>query len=292
MEVTADPSLTASAEAPRVRSRAADVAAVATGVVISAAILLRFYNQMWLPGDDGYYAHIAERVLQGQVLHRDVQALHPGYVYVINAVALKMFGHSLVSLRYPLVAAGVIQAALVAALFVRRSRVGAASAAVLFTSLSFVLFPTPNVAWYCLFVFVLIVCALRWIPPDSPYRPLVVGFLVGVEGFLRQLTGAFVGIGVAAYLLSELRPSSDKAVPQPTGGSPWLARALITAFGLFLGAYLVKKSAPLAALLFGIGVPSLLAAAGYRAAADTRQTLRLVLRLAAGAALAAAPLLL
>ena len=276
----------------RVRSGARwDILAVAVGVVVSAAIVLRYYDRMWLPGDDGYYAHIAQRVLGGEVLHRDVQALHPGYVYLVDALALRLFGPSLVSLRYPLVATGIIQATLVGTMFVRRSRVGAVAAAVLFTSLSYVLFPTPSVHWYCLFVLVLIVCALRWIPPDSPWRPLVVGFLVGVEGFLRQLTGAFVGIGVVAYLLSETTPRAEAGDPATPGRRPWLARGVLGACTLLLGAYLLAKSAPLAAVLFGVGVPAALGAAMYRASAGGRETLVLLARLAAGAALAAAPLM-
>ena len=281
------------------RSRAADVVAVVAAAVLSAAILLRYYDRMWLPGDDGYYAHIAQRVLAGEVLHRDVQALHPGYVYLVDALALRLFGPSLVSLRYPLVAAGIIQAALVAAWFIRRSRLCAVAAGVLFTSLSFVLFPTPSVHWYCLFVLVLIVCALQWIPRDRWYRLLAVGFLVGVEGFLRQLTGAFVGVGVLAYLLAERREVEDRAgIDSPAGSgrkdpgnSLRLARVIIGAFGLLLGAYLLMKSKPLAAVLFGAGVPALLAAAAYRASAGARETLRLVGGLAAGTALAAAPVL-
>src|SRR5689334_10339503 len=101
MDRATDPTLAPQPYASPRADRARDVAAVAVGVLISAAILLRYYDRMWLPGDDGYYAHIAERVIAGEVLHRDVQALHPGYVYLVDAVALKLFGHSLVSLRYP-----------------------------------------------------------------------------------------------------------------------------------------------------------------------------------------------
>jgi hypothetical protein len=225
------------------------------------------------------------------VLHRDVQALHPGYVYVIDALALRAFGPDLVSLRYPLVAFGVVQATLVGALFVRRSRVLSPAAALLFTSLSYVLFPTPSVHWYCLFVFVLIVCALRWVPPDSLWRPLVLGFLVGVEGFLRQLTGAFVGIGVLAYLLAEPRAAPPGDGSESAPAPPWLARGVIAGCALLLAAYLFGKSGALGALLFGAGVPAVLVAATWRAPAGARDTLRLLAFLAAGAAAAAAPLL-
>jgi hypothetical protein len=274
------------------RRRLPDVVTVAVAVAISAVILLRYYDRMWVAGDEGYYGHIADRVLAGEVLHRDVQAMHPGYVYLLDALALRVFGRSLVSLRYPLVGLGVLQAAIIACFFLRRSRPAAVVAATLFTSLSYVLFPTPSVHWYCLGVLVFLIAALRWVPRDSPWRPLVVGFLVGVEGFLRQLTGVFVGVGAAAYLMAEPRPVAPDpaAVPAETR-APRLARGVTGAFAVLIGAYLLVKSSLLAAFLFGTGVPILLGAAAYRTSLDGRQTLRLLALLAAGCAFAAAPLL-
>ncbi len=52
--------------------------------------------------DDGQMGHVADRLLAGEVLHRDIQDVRPGYVNFINAAALSIFGPSLVSLCYPL----------------------------------------------------------------------------------------------------------------------------------------------------------------------------------------------
>src|SRR5689334_6057415 len=53
-------------------------------VLISTTIMIIYHNRFWAPADEGMYAHVAERVAGGQVLHRDVQDLYAGYVNLIN----------------------------------------------------------------------------------------------------------------------------------------------------------------------------------------------------------------
>ena len=81
--------------------------------VASAFLILLFYHdRFWFLRDDGYYAQIAARILAGDVIHRDVQALHTGLIYFANALALKLFGADLLSMRFPLILMGVLQAVL------------------------------------------------------------------------------------------------------------------------------------------------------------------------------------
>ena len=61
--------------------------------------------------DEGNYAHVAQRILGGETLNLQVQDVHPGHISFVNAAALRVFGTDLVSLRYPLVLAGLLQAA-------------------------------------------------------------------------------------------------------------------------------------------------------------------------------------
>lgn len=83
---------------------------VALGVLaLNAWVLVHFHDRFWWAPDEGNYAHVAERILDGDVLHADVQDIHPGYVNFTNAAALALFGRELVSMRYPLVALGVVQ---------------------------------------------------------------------------------------------------------------------------------------------------------------------------------------
>ena len=72
-------------------------------------ILWHFHDRFWYPSDEGIYANQAERIASGETLNVDVQDLHPGYGTFINAAALRLFGANFLSLRYPLVAAALLQ---------------------------------------------------------------------------------------------------------------------------------------------------------------------------------------
>lgn len=271
--------------------RWAGPAVLLAAVALSAYVIHRFHDRSWVAGDDGYYGHIAQRLLDGQVLHRDVQAMHPGYVYFVDAMALKAFGRRLVSLRYPLVALGVVQAAMIGALFLRRSPFAAGATAVTFTCLSYVLFPSPSVHWYCLFLLVAIVCALQWIPRGSAWRPLALGFLVVTLGLFRQLTGAFVAAGVVAYLLAEPRGEATGPDGADRPRSVLAARLVVACLALPVAAYVLMKGSWLGRGLFGLWAPAVLLLACYRAALGGRAVVRTLLLLAAGGAAAAAPML-
>jgi hypothetical protein len=77
-------------------------------LLLNAALLWHFHDRYWYPTDDGFYAHIAERLLDGEVLNRDIQDIHPGYINFLHATAFRLFGLDIVSLRYPLVLASLL----------------------------------------------------------------------------------------------------------------------------------------------------------------------------------------
>ncbi len=70
-------------------------------LALSANLLLviGFHDRFWWAPDEGGYAHVAERILDGEVLNREVQDVHAGYVNLLNAAALGVFGRSMLSLR-------------------------------------------------------------------------------------------------------------------------------------------------------------------------------------------------
>ena len=73
--------------------------------IVNSLLLWHFHDRYFYPTDDGFYAHIAERLLNGAVLHLDVQDIHPGYIHFVHAAAFRLFGMDIVSLRYPLMLA-------------------------------------------------------------------------------------------------------------------------------------------------------------------------------------------
>ena len=234
--------------------------AIAAGGALAAILLLAFHDHGWWPRDDGYYAHIADRLLEGAVLHRDVQGLHAGYVYALDAVALWLFGPTMASLRIPLVIFGVVQAVIAARLIAGRSTTGAVIAGGVSAALSVTLFASPTVHWYGLFLCVALAAVLAAMPRDHPWRPAVVGFLVAMTVMFRQLTGVLLGIGVLSYLLVEgdgERSARDRR----------LARGLIATAFAGLAVYLAANASTAAWVLFGT-IPLAMLALAWRSAAS------------------------
>ena len=255
-------------------------------VIGFTVIVLGYYHdRFWWAPDDAAYAHVAERILAGEVLNGDVQDIHLGYVNFANALALWAFGDQLVSQRYPLVALGLLQSCLIFALFLPRGAVTAVAAAVSLTALSFVQFLNPTAHWYCLFLLVALVCGLSWLPRDARRRLEILGFLVVLMLLFRQLTGVIVAIGTLTLLLCE---SSGGA----RGGNRAAARALVTVMAIGLGGYLFAKADLAAWALFGIWPMGILAWAWRRVDIGNRQVARLMFRFGLGGAVAALPLLL
>ncbi len=121
-------------------------------VGFTGLVLGHYHDRFWWPADDGAFAHVADRIVAGEVLNRDVQDIHLGYVNFANALALSTFGDAMVSQRYPLVALGFLQACLIFALFLPRGTLAAVAASVSMTALSFVQFlnrPRTGIACSC-----------------------------------------------------------------------------------------------------------------------------------------------
>ena len=252
---------------------------------LSALVLGHYHDRFWWAPDDGADMHMAERLLAGEVLHRDIHDVHPGYHNFVNAAALWSFGDDFVSLRYPLVAMGIVQAGLIFLLLGPRGALVGVVGALAATALSTVQFLNPTANWHALFVYIAIVGALSWLPRQWRGRLAVLGFLVGTLVMFRQLTGAIVAVRVVAWLLVEPRTHADD-----DAGGQGLAKALLLVMLAGLAGYLLGKTDGQAIGLFGVWPVAVLFWAGLNLTADNRDVARIVLRLAAGALLAAAPL--
>jgi hypothetical protein len=253
--------------------------------VFAAVVLWHFHDRFWWPPDEGAYAHVADRILAGEVLNRDVQDIHAGYVNFANAAALWVFGHDLLSLRYPLAVMAFIGSCLVFLLLLPRGGLIALAGAVAYTSLSFVQFLNPTAHWYSLFILVLLVCALTWLPASFPLRLEVLGFLVILLMLFRQLSGVFVALGVIAYLLTENRDVH-------AGSSGRAGRALIAVMGAGLACYLLAKADLVTLVMFGVWPLLALAWAWSKTRTDAGQLVHLGARMGCGGAVAAAPLII
>ena len=197
--------------------------------VLNAALLWHFHDRYWYPPDDGNYAHVAERITQGEILNRDVQDIHAGYINFVNAASLRLFGPD-VSLRYPLILATLAQAILLFRLLAARDALLAFVASVIGTTLGVIQFFNPTAHWYC---GALTVVLAFWIVRGSVKRRerlMVAGALVGLVALFRQLSGVWLGMGLLTIALSE---SADGA----TGWRALLSKVLFAAMLVLLVLY-------------------------------------------------------
>ncbi len=245
-------------------------------LLLAAPILIYFHDRSWIPADDGQYAHIADRIQQGEILHRDVYDLHGDYVHWIHAASLKLFGRDLVSLRYPLIALGLFQAALMFWACAPRGIGIAILASLCVTAIGFpqISSPTPNL--YALCGAVAAIAVLSRLDRDHAWRLFLLGFIVGITFWFRQLTGVLLAMGVVTVLCAET-PSR-------------LSRALAGISLAGLVAYLATFTNPVGFVLFGIGPIAILVWVLLQRP-EHPSSPRFLLHLALGAALASAPLL-
>jgi hypothetical protein len=73
--------------------------AILVTLAISGTYLWSFAFLGWLPQDDGLLGHCAERVLQGELPHRDFADAYSGGLSFLHALAFRTLGTSLSSLR-------------------------------------------------------------------------------------------------------------------------------------------------------------------------------------------------
>lgn len=260
---------------------------LAAGLAFAIAYTVMPYA--WWGPDDGAYAHVAERILAGDILHRDVQDFHGGYVNFINAAALALFGNDILSLRWPLVFLTALQTGLAYA-FTRKhfGRLPALFTAACLGILTYALNPAPSANWYALsyFIFLALVLASDWRNPAL--KAIIAGFLIGLIFFIRQPTGVFAGIGALLVLLMQTSEQPAEEKPRALAGAFVLGACFFV-----LGAYLMKAANWSGLLLFGLcPMIALAAAIAFKANTPWRKTAVLCARLGGGALLAAIPLII
>jgi hypothetical protein len=266
------------------RARVSRISAGAIALLVTAWLLHSYYDRFWYPPDEGNYAHVAQRILQGDILNLDVQDVHPGYVSFVNAAALGIFGPDLISLRYPLVVAGLLQAIVLLFVFRHHDPWRAAVATIALAALGVIQFLNPTAHWYCLALVICLIATLGC-SPQTTWRLVIAGFLIGTIVLFRQLTGFLVVVGTLTYLLWEAGDHST------SGREALLGRTVAALMLAVLGLYLLLATDVSGVVLFGLWPILLLVRLLTRPQAPTRAVARIGGLLMTGAALAALPLL-
>jgi hypothetical protein len=178
-----------------------------SGVILTIVLLLSglslacLLKRGWVPHDDGILALSAERVLQGELPHRDYIDIYTGALTYLNASAFRIFGVSLASMRYVLF---LFFLPWVATFYYLARRFVSAPVAGGVTLLAVVWsvpnYPAAMPSWYNLFFATFGLAALfRYI--ETERRPwLFAAGLCGGISILFKITGLYFVAGALLFL--------------------------------------------------------------------------------------------
>ena len=236
---------------------------------ISAAFLIRHMDRGWVPHDEGLIGQTAERVLAGELPHRDFDDVYTGGLAYVNAGAMRVLGVNLRSPRIVLVALFLL---CVPALFYAATRFASPLAAGI-TTLVAVAWSLPNYtaslpSWYNLIFAVLGAAALLRFVDVRSERWLFIAGLCGGLSILMKLVGLYFVAAVLLFLVhseqegdGDASTGSDGAPSARSVAYPAFVIVCLVVFVLALGRlvgtmrgvdypiYFVMPGAALAAVL-------------------------------------------
>lgn len=181
--------------------------------LVSAAYVFPFRLRGWIPTDEGVFGQAAERVLNGEVPHRDFPETYTGGLSYWNALAFRVFGLRLISLRLVLF---VCFLAFVPAVFSIASRFGPPVLAGLVTLLA-VAWSLPNyfagsVSWYNLFLATWGTLALlRHVETGRRSWLFLAGVLAGISCLFKVIGAHFIAASLLFLLYREHEISASSA---------------------------------------------------------------------------------
>src|SRR5215510_11818952 len=204
--------------------------------IISAVYVAGFIDRGWIPHDEGSLAQSAERVLAGELPHRDFDEIYTGGLSFLYAAAFKFLGVNLISIRYVFFAFFLMFVPALYAIGLRFASPVMSGAITLFG----VVWSVPNYfagvpSWYNLFFAVIGTFAvIRHVETQRASWLFVAGLSGGVS-FLAKVTGVYYILAVGLFFTFQerflSRASENHSILCAT--YTWLKGA---AYGMFLAA--------------------------------------------------------
>jgi hypothetical protein len=171
----------------------------------------------WVPYDAGALGESAQRVLAGQLPHRDFDEIYTGGLSYLNALSFRMWGTSLVAMRITLLIAFALWLPAVYSIARRVAPLPLAAAVTLLAaSWSIPVYPEAMPSWYNLFFATFGVAALFSYLDDGHRRWLVAAGVCAALSCLIKIVGLYF---VGAALLFLLYHDQDRAIKGATGVS-------------------------------------------------------------------------
>ena len=201
--------------------------------LISALYMGLNLKRSWVPHDEGILAQAAERILQGEMPHRDFEDPYTGGLSYLHAAAFRLFGVNLLVLRYVLF---VFFLAWVPAVYAAAREftqpLPAAGITLLAVAWSLPNYPAAVPSWYCLFLATFGTLALlKYIRRPRTYL-LVLAGLCGGFSFLVKSPGLYFILGALLFLVFREQTLSTvtRVQPQSSAAYRWFIVLCLATF--------------------------------------------------------------
>jgi hypothetical protein len=197
---------------------------------IAAAYVGWHLDRGWVPLDEGSLAHAAQRVLLGELPHRDFDDVYSGGLAWLNAGAFRLLGTTLWAMRLVLFAAFLVW---VPAVYYVASRLArplmAAGITLLAVVWSLPNYPAAMPSWYNLFLATAGVAAILRYLEDGRRGWLFAAGVLGAASFLVKVIGLYYVGGVLLFLVFHAHAlSRGTAGAEPRRGGAYAAFATIS----------------------------------------------------------------
>jgi hypothetical protein len=192
--------------APHSISRKCESWPVSAAVLGAVMLIAGTYTALhigkgWVPADDGTLSQSALRVLQGQLPHGDFGEIYTGGLSFIHALAFRMFGVNLMSLRICVFFFFLAWLPAVYYIALRfTSAIGAGVITLLAVSWSYPNYPAAMPSWYNLFFATFGAAALMRYLEVRTRRWLLLAGVCGGASILIKVIGAYYIAGVLLFL--------------------------------------------------------------------------------------------
>jgi hypothetical protein len=212
--------------------------------IVSGIYTDKILMRGWIPHDDGALAQSAERVLSGQLPHRDFVEIYTGGLSYLNAFAFRLFGvnfHSLRLMMFLFFLSWIPAVYLVARELVPDWFAGGLTLLAVVWSVPNYTVPMPS--WYNLFFATFGVAALFCYVKRASLWWLFIAGLCGGTSFLIKSVGLYYVAGVLLFFVYQEQSKNQKS-GQPGTKTSFLYSGFVTVSLLgFLGiiASLVRR---------------------------------------------------
>ncbi len=199
--------------------------------------LMPYLLRDWIPTDEGLLGQTAERVLAGELPHKDFDDPYTGGLAMLHAAVFAVLGPSILATRVTLWASSAAIAGLVY-LLARRvvSRAGASLAAVLALTLGVSRYFASMPSWYnALCALACLWALLRWGESRRSGWLVAAGAATGISMTFKVIGIYLVPAALIAILYAEWATSRQGVAPDAAPG----ARGMFAFKALGLGAFLV-----------------------------------------------------